>query len=95
MPSAVAKATEIGVLDGFDNDTVNTAGVSPEFPSVTLTSLMLIVGSGSSFMIVPNALTVSDRRVHGVGQIHEEAFVRFEDGVAVDRDGDRMAGEAF
>src|SRR5262249_10650740 len=38
---------------GFDNVTVNTAAMLPSSGSVTLTSLMLMVGSPSSSVIVP------------------------------------------
>ncbi len=39
----------------FESETVNTKGVGPEFPSRWLTSSIEIVGSVSSFWIVPTA----------------------------------------
>ena len=50
MPGDVIALTAIGSTLGPERVNVKVAAFAPEFPSVTLTSLILIVGPSSSVM---------------------------------------------
>ena len=74
--------------------TVKIALTVPALPSVTVTSLIEMVGASSSSVMVPMPWPSRIVALVGLRQVHEEGLVDLVEQVALDRDGDGLRGHA-